>query len=160
VLKKVRAAPVVHQEPVAGPVLPRAIVLLVLLVCLDLWTSRHLGIGLSRRPAWLGVITASWLAAASILDRALEEDEKKSAAKRVHDVLRRLLATPVLVALALALAVLGLGYSSVKVLGDKEGRSAKLGAVEPEQETGWRVLGEPGRFVVSSGSSYRLRVPG
>jgi hypothetical protein len=164
VLKKVRAAPVVRPEPVAGPVFPRAIVLLVLLVCLDLWTSRHLGIGLSRRPAWLGVITASWLAAASILDRALEDEEKKSAAKRVRDALRRLLTTPFLIALALVLAVLSMGYSSVEVLGDAEARGAKLGPLEQDQDPGWLVLGEPGRFVVhsglSSGGAYRLKVPG
>lgn len=160
--KKVRAAPVVR--PVARPVFSRAILLLILLVCLDLWASRHLGIGLSRRPAWLGVITASWVAAASVLDRALEDEEKKSAAKRVRDILRRLLATPVLIALAFVLAVLGLSYSSVKVLGDAEARGAKLDPVEPEQDPGWTVLGEPGRFVVpgglASGRAYRLSVPG
>jgi hypothetical protein len=151
-------------RPAARPVFSRAILLLVLLVCLDLWASRHLGIGLSRRPAWLGLITASWVAAASVLDRVLEDEEKKSAAKRTRDALRRLLATPVLVALALLLAVLALSYSSVRVLGSAEARGAKLDPVEPEQHPGWTVRGEPGRFVVpsrlTSGRVYRLSVPG
>jgi hypothetical protein len=150
----------------SGPVFPRAVVLLVLLVCLDLWMSRHFGIGLSRRPAWLGVLTASWVAVASLLDRTLDDEEKKSMTSRFRDTLRRLLTTPFLIGLLLVLAVLSLGYSSVKVLGlgDKEARAVKLDPVAEGQDAGWIVPGDPGRFLVlsgaSSGRAYRLNVPG
>lgn len=164
VLVAARRKPTPPSTPPARPIFPRAVVLLILLACLDLWTSRHLGIGLSRRPAWLGVIGASWVAATALLDRALADEEKKSMAKRSREALRRLLTTPFLIGLAFVLAVLCLGYSSIRVLGDAEARGAKLAPFTKEQHPGWAVAGDPGRFLVlggsSSGRAYRLTVPG
>lgn len=164
-----KAAGSVHRESPptrrssGRPVFVRAVVLLGLLVALDLWTSRHLGIGLSRRPAWLGVLTTSWVAAASLLDRTLEDEEKKSLARRVRDALRGLLATPVLVAMAALLAVVSSSYSSVAVLGEPEARTARLRPVAGESpDAGW-IVGDPPRFLVASGPfgrPYRLSVPG
>ncbi len=166
-------------QPAAGPrLLGRATALLALLVGLDLWSSHHLGVGLSQRPVWLGVVMASWTGAFSFLEKTLAAQREKALAQERDDALDRvravlgrvLLSTPLLTGLGIALLVVVLGYSSVTLVSaadiDADAVTlapADLGHGESESGAVWRLGSDPPRFLVRSGPfgrSFRLAVPG
>jgi len=148
--------------PVPRLILPRLVVLLVLGVAADLWSLRHLGIGLSS-PGWLSGIVASVTAVSAWLDRLVEDEEKTRWEGKILSGLRLLLATPVIVILGLLLGIFTLSYSSVMVVSadGKVPRGVRLfplgGGGKPF------TLGDPERLVVYTGpfgQTFRLEVPG
>jgi hypothetical protein len=162
----------VKPQPRPSSLFPRSILLLVLLVILDLWSSQHLGWGFSQRPQWLVAIVTSWTVVAALLGRLAERDEVESWGRSLHQIARRILpvvlATPVLVVLWLVGTLIALSYSSVMVLAVPP---VPLRDVELTQWTGGRGgsrvtpfrFAAPERFVVRTGPfgrTYLLTVPG
>jgi hypothetical protein len=148
--------------PVPRPILPRLVGLLILGVAADLWSLRHLGIGLSS-PGWLSTIVASVTGVSAWLDRLVDEEEKKRWAGKVRSGLRPLLATPVMVILALSLGIFALSYSSVMVI-SADGKVPQGVRLVPLGGGGKPfAIGDPQRLVVYTGpfgQTFRLEVPG
>lgn len=98
--------------------LPAAVLLVVLLAAMDLWSMHHFGIGI-RDPGLLAVVLAGAGAAWGLVAWLLTEGERETAASRVRAPLRRALLSPApVLLLGAAFAVAVLLFSSVTVVAE------------------------------------------
>jgi hypothetical protein len=147
---------------VSQQILPRLALLLVIGVAADLWCTRHFGVGVSN-PGGLSAIVVAFTAVAGLLDHLVEKEEKEQWAAGVRSFLRQVLALPVVVILALLLAIFAFSYSSVMVV-SAAGETPKGVKLVPLGGGGRPFSsGDPRRLVAYTGpfgERFRLEVPG
>jgi hypothetical protein len=113
------------KEKTTDHLLARLVVLLALLFTLDLWATRHLGIGIAN-PAWLAGGTAALGTLYGALSKLPSKTERTKLAKWIYAELQRvILATPTLVVLGLVVALVTLTCSSVTLIPEQSQNHVK-----------------------------------
>lgn len=142
------------------------VTLLVLLAAVDLWCTRHLGMGLTD-PRWLGAVGVSFGAAAAILDFIAPKRDKDAIPNKVRGVLRVLLSPKAQIVALVVVVAFGATLSSVVVLPEPEAQPAALQLTALEDGQTHTAVLQPGEnpdpFLVQTtpfGRLFELKLDG
>lgn len=154
-----------QEPPVLPPVLRRLTALLVLLVILDLWSTHHLGFGLTGWSAPVAAATGTVLA---LLAKPFKE-ELSHLGKQLVVLAERLLSTPVLAGAYLSVFLLISTCSSITVIGAAPGDRDRvtIAPADAPSDTVTKEYGpdlRPARFTAVRtspfGRPYSINAPG
>lgn len=147
--------------------LPRAAVLVVFVIVLDLWGSQHFGLGF-RNPGVIAGVVAAIAYAVNLVGRLVPKSERENAGERLAGWIRRALTPEVLLVLGTAMLLLMASVSSVTVIGDTADANTRISVYpvgSPDRVRVDSLSSAPGlaRFLVLSsalGRTFRVEASG